>query len=74
MNNINTDQLAICPSCGAPMHFSRMVPPIGDLLEMQTFECRPCQLAITAEQVLQLPEAAELPSPWLICADSVQTF
>jgi hypothetical protein len=32
------------------------VPPIGDLPEMQTFECRPCQLAITAEQVLQFPE------------------
>ena len=49
MNNINTDQAAICPSCGAAMHFSRIVPPIGGLPEMQTFECRPCQLAITAE-------------------------
>jgi hypothetical protein len=74
MDNINTDQLAICPSCGAPMHLSRIVPPIGDLPEMQTFECRPCQLAITAEQVLQFPESAELPSPWLIGTHSAQPF
>jgi hypothetical protein len=65
MNNINTDQFAICPSCGAAMHFSRIVPSIGGLPEMQTFECRPCQLAITAEQVLQFSEMAE---------PSVQTF
>jgi len=74
MDKINTDQLAICPSCGAAMHFSRIVPSIGSLPEMQTFECRPCQLAITAEQVLQCSEAAELPIPWLICANSVQPF
>ena len=53
MDKINTDQLAICPSCGAAMHFSRIVPSIDGLPEMQTFECRPCQLAITAGQVLQ---------------------
>jgi hypothetical protein len=52
MDKINTDQLAICPSCGAAMHFSRIVPSIDGLPEMQTFECRPCQLAITAGQVL----------------------
>jgi hypothetical protein len=56
------------------MHFSRIVPSIGGLPEMQTFECRPCQLAITAEQVLQCSEVAELPSPWLICTNSVQPF
>jgi hypothetical protein len=66
MGNVNTDQLTICPSCGAPMHLSRIVPPISGLPEMQTFECRPCQLA-TAEQVLREP--AELPSPWLICTN-----
>jgi hypothetical protein len=29
MGNVNTDQLTICPSCGAPMHLSRIVPPIS---------------------------------------------
>jgi hypothetical protein len=58
VDKINTDQLAICPSCGAAMHFSRIVPSIDGLPEMQTFECRPCQLAITAEQVLEFSETA----------------
>jgi hypothetical protein len=42
------------------MRFSRTMPPIAGLLEMQTFECAPCQLAVTAEQVLQFAEFAEL--------------
>jgi len=62
MNSKNTDQLAICPSCGAAMRLSRIVPPIGGLPEMQTFECRLCHLAVTAEQVLQFPELL-LPQP-----------
>jgi len=62
MNSINTDQLAICPSCGAAMHLSRIVPAVGGLPEMQTFECRLCHLAVTAEQVLQFPELL-LPQP-----------
>jgi hypothetical protein len=57
MDHLDTDCFTACPSCGAPMRFLRTVPPAGDLREMQTFECRPCQLAITAEQVLlQFPE------------------
>ena len=60
MDHIDTDRLAVCPSCGAPMRFSRTMPPIAGLLEMQTFECAPCQLAVTAEQVLQFAEFAEL--------------
>jgi hypothetical protein len=39
------------------MHFLRTVPPPGGgLLELQTFECKPCGLAVSAEQVLQFPE------------------
>jgi hypothetical protein len=57
--HIDADGLAACPSCGAPMRFSR-TPPIGGLPEMQTFECKPCHLAVTAEQVLQFPNFAEL--------------
>jgi len=56
MDHVETDRLTVCPSCGAPMRFLRTVPTAGDLPEMQTFECRPCRLAITAEQVLQFPE------------------
>jgi hypothetical protein len=56
MDHVETDRLAACPSCGAPMRFLRTVPAIGGLPEMQTFECRPCRLAVTAEQVLQFPE------------------
>jgi transposase-like protein len=74
MDKINTDQLAICPSCGAAMNFSRIVPSVDGLPEMQTFECRPCQLAITAEQVLEFSEAAEPPRPPIIRTNSVHPF
>jgi hypothetical protein len=33
-----------------------LLPAISGLPEMQTFECRSCRLAVTAEQVLQFPE------------------
>jgi hypothetical protein len=56
MDHIETDRLTACPSCGAPMRFLRTVATIGCLPELQTFECRPCRLAVTAEQVLQFPE------------------
>ncbi len=42
------------------MRFARTVPKIGDLPEMQTFECRLCRLAITAEQVLGITEMVSL--------------
>ena len=56
MDHVDTDRLTACPSCGAPMRFLRTVPPFGGLPELQTFACRPCGLAVSAEQVLQLPE------------------
>jgi hypothetical protein len=37
-------------ACGAPMRFLRTVPTLGGLPEVQTFECRPSRLAVTAEQ------------------------
>lgn len=56
MDHAETDRLTACPSCGAPMRFLRTVPPLCGLPELQTFECKPCGLAVTAEQLLQLPE------------------
>jgi hypothetical protein len=50
-DTISTDRLVTCPCCGVPMRFARTVPKVGDLPEMQTFECRLCHLAVTAEQV-----------------------
>jgi len=39
------------------MRFLRILPSNGNFREMQTFECRPCRLVVTAEQVaLQFPE------------------
>jgi hypothetical protein len=60
MDTISTDQFVTCPSCGKSMRFARTVPKIGDLPEMQTFECRLCRLAITAEQVLGITEMVSL--------------
>jgi hypothetical protein len=60
MNHAETDCLTACPSCGAPMRFLRTLPPFGGLSELQTFECRPCRLAVTAEQVLHYPELLSL--------------
>jgi hypothetical protein len=56
MDHVETDRLAACPICGAPLRFVRTVPMVSGLSEMQTFECRVCRLAVTAEQVLQYPE------------------
>jgi len=38
------------------MRFVRTVPPLGGLPSLQTFQCKPCGLAVSAEQMLQLPE------------------
>jgi hypothetical protein len=51
IDTISTNRLVTCPCCGEPMHFARTVPKIGDLPEMQTFECRLCHLSVTAERV-----------------------
>ncbi len=57
MDHPETDRFIACPSCGARMRFLRTLPSNGNFREMQTFECRPCRLVVTAEQVLlQFPE------------------
>ena len=56
--HIEIDLRPACPSCGTLMRFSRTVPPIDGLPEMQTFECSLCRVAVTAEQVPQFPELA----------------
>jgi hypothetical protein len=60
IDTISTDRLLTCPCCGQTMCFARTVPKLGDLPEMQTFECRLCRLAVTAEQVLGITEMPEM--------------
>ena len=36
-----------CPSCGAAMRYTRSVPKLGGLPELQTFECRAYGVSIT---------------------------
>jgi len=57
VDRICTDWLAGCPSCGEPLRFARTVLQIGDLSELQTFECKPCGLSITTQAVLDLSGA-----------------
>jgi hypothetical protein len=52
VNNVCTDWLAECPRCGEPLKFVRKVPQMGDLSDLQTFECLACRLSITSEAVL----------------------
>jgi hypothetical protein len=52
VDRICTDWLAGCPSCGNPLRFVRTVLLVGDLSELQTFECRPCGLSLTTQAVL----------------------
>ena len=54
VDTVSTDEIAACPGCGNAMHFARAWSPIGQLSALQTFECRPCGLSITAEEVLQM--------------------
>lgn len=53
VDSVCTDRLAKCPSCGEPLTFVRTtVPQVGDPSEVQTFECGPCGLSLTAQAVL----------------------
>jgi Bacterial regulatory protein, Fis family len=38
-----------CLSCGKPMRFERSITQVYRSPELQTFECRPCGLVVTAE-------------------------
>lgn len=57
VDKVCTDWLAGCPSCGEPLRFARTVLQIGDLSELQTFECKPCGLSITTQAILDLSGA-----------------
>jgi len=66
MDHAETDRFLSCPSCGAAMRFLQTKRLDRVFRELQTFECRPCRLTVTAEQVLlQFPE---LLSAWFIAA------
>jgi hypothetical protein len=58
MDHAETDRFLSCPSCGAAMRFLQTTRSNrSGFRELQTFECRPCRLTVTAEQVLlQFPE------------------
>jgi len=57
MDHADTDRLIACPSCGEAMRFLQTARSNRIFRELQTFECRPCHLTVTAEQVLlQFPE------------------
>ena len=44
------NECVACPCCGEPMRFARTVSVSNaNLSEMQTFECKPCGLVVTAE-------------------------
>ncbi len=60
IDTVSTDRLVTCPCCGELMRLTRTVPKVGDLPEMQTFECRLCRLAVTAEQVRGILEMVSL--------------
>ena len=37
----------ICPHCGKPMRLAQVIPALGALPELLTFECKPCGEVIT---------------------------
>jgi hypothetical protein len=37
----------LCTSCNAPMKLVRIVPRLGGMLELHTFECKQCGLILT---------------------------
>jgi len=40
-----------CPSCGRPMHLTRVIPGIGGLPELRVYSCKQCGVSVTeAEQ------------------------
>jgi len=58
VDTICADRLAYCPICGAPMRFAQSFPSFGAETPSQTFECKQCRLAVTAEEILEVSEMA----------------
>ena len=50
----------LCPSCGAAMRFVRSTAKIGELPELQAFECRACRVLITEAHE---PKVLEMAAP-----------
>jgi len=48
-----------CPSCGKLMCLASVIPRLGALPELWTFECRECAEAITEAKDTLLSEANE---------------
>jgi hypothetical protein len=48
-----------CPACGKTMRLASIIPGIGALPELWTFECRDCREAITEVKDTLLSEADE---------------
>ncbi len=57
MINQNPPPVVHCPSCGRPMRLAGIIPGIGALPELWTFECRDCAEAVTEEKATLLSEA-----------------
>jgi hypothetical protein len=51
-----------CLSCGRPMRFERTITQVHRSPELQTFECRPCGLAVTADSGSFMPSTQYLHS------------
>ena len=49
----------VCPNCGRVMMLARITPRVGGLPELQTFQCRPCGVALTeaVDDRIERPEA-----------------
>jgi hypothetical protein len=58
LDTISTDRLALCPSCGKSMRFARSFHQGDGFSELNTFECRQCGVALTAEAALDDSEMA----------------
>ncbi len=37
----------VCPHCGKLMRVARIVPRLGGLPELRSYECRPCAISFT---------------------------
>jgi len=46
------DWLAECPACSKPMQVARSAAESSGAVELQTFKCDRCSVAITSETVL----------------------
>jgi hypothetical protein len=47
MINQKPQPIVHCPACGRPMRLAGIIPGIGALPELWTFECRGCAEAVT---------------------------